>query len=626
MLARIHRLTLDRLRSEIEPVSAQDYMRYLIARQHVAGGRRLEGKRGVLEAIAQLQGFEVAAAAWERDVLPSRVLNYDPRWLDELSLSGEVAWARLSLKKTTGTGRAASPQRATPITLALRRDLGWLLESVRGVEQPEDPATGAAAATLDALRAARGAVLRRPGAGEPAAPGAARRGAVGSRGARSGDGRRLLVAAADHDAGGIVAGAAGAAALQIWRTAVARGAAAGAVGGRCTASSRRRRRRTNWRRRSRGNCWRATAWSSGTWWRARTSRCRGATCCGRCDGWRCAATCAAGASSAASSGEQYALPEAVDGLRRVRREERTGETVRINAADPLNLVGIITPGPRVASVHTNAVVFRDGLVVSVEEGRKVTSRETVDEDCPTRPRAVHADPASISNHSAGIQSPRGLAWVRSTQGERQMEYGEVVRRRRMVRAFDSTPIPRDIVERLLNYTQRGPSSGFSQGFEFLVFDGVEQTTTFWDNVDPAMKVYLSGAVAAPLIIVPFAHEQTYVDRYRQADKAATGRERGEDFPAPYWFIDSAFASMLVLLGAIDEGLGAFYFSVGANRKAVDEFLARLAVPAGYLANRRDRHRLSERWRATGCHERGEGRPPARVESAPHRPLVIRKRP
>jgi ATP-dependent Lhr-like helicase len=74
-------------------------------------------------------------------------------------------------------------------------------------------------------------------------------------------------------------------------------------------------------------------------------------------------------------GEQYALPEAVDALRRVRREERTGETVRINAADPLNLVGIITPGARVASVHTNAVVFRDGVVVSVEEGRKVTSRE-----------------------------------------------------------------------------------------------------------------------------------------------------------------------------------------------------------------------------------------------------------
>ena len=74
-------------------------MRYLLARQHVAGKRRLEGKRGVLEAIAQLQGFEIAAVAWERDVLPSRVVNYNPQWLDELCLAGEVAWARLSLQK-----------------------------------------------------------------------------------------------------------------------------------------------------------------------------------------------------------------------------------------------------------------------------------------------------------------------------------------------------------------------------------------------------------------------------------------------------------------------------------------------------------------------------------------------
>jgi ATP-dependent Lhr-like helicase len=74
-------------------------------------------------------------------------------------------------------------------------------------------------------------------------------------------------------------------------------------------------------------------------------------------------------------GEQYALPEAVDGLRRTRREPRTGETVRINAADPLNLAGIITPGPRVPAVHTNAVIFTDGVVTAVEEGRKLVQRE-----------------------------------------------------------------------------------------------------------------------------------------------------------------------------------------------------------------------------------------------------------
>nr|MDP9236267.1 DEAD/DEAH box helicase [Chloroflexota bacterium] len=111
LLARIHRYTLDRLRSEIEPVSAQDFMRYLFVRQHVSGKRRFEGRRGLLDAIAQLQGFEVAASAWERDVLPSRILNYDPRWLDELCLAGDVAWGRLSLRKTNGVARGSSPSR-----------------------------------------------------------------------------------------------------------------------------------------------------------------------------------------------------------------------------------------------------------------------------------------------------------------------------------------------------------------------------------------------------------------------------------------------------------------------------------------------------------------------------------
>jgi nitroreductase len=150
----------------------------------------------------------------------------------------------------------------------------------------------------------------------------------------------------------------------------------------------------------------------------------------------------------------------------------------------------------------------------------------------------------------------------------------------MVRAFDGRPIPRDCVERLLAYTQRGPSSGFTQGFEFLVFDGPEQTSTFWSSISPATRDYLAAVTPAPLIIVPFAHEQAYVDRYRQPDKLATARESGADFPAPYWFIDPAFAAMLVLLGAIDEGLGAFYFSVDANRRAVESFVKRFAVPDG----------------------------------------------
>src|SRR5207253_64390 len=154
LLARIHRLTLDRLRSEIEPVSAQDLARYLFERHHLSPRARAGGRAALREAIAMLAGFEIAASAWESDVLPARVAGYRAEWLDSLCLAGEVAWARLTPKRATSTTSAAtgSTSRATPITLALRRDLGWLLASVRGDAEPEGPASEAAQATLEALR------------------------------------------------------------------------------------------------------------------------------------------------------------------------------------------------------------------------------------------------------------------------------------------------------------------------------------------------------------------------------------------------------------------------------------------------------------------------------------------
>ncbi|MBI5288843.1 MAG: hypothetical protein HY873_07710 [Chloroflexi bacterium] len=376
LLARIHRLTLDRLRSEIEPVSAQDYMRYLFARQHVSGGRRLEGKRGLLDAIAQLEGFEVPAVAWERDVLPSRVLNYDPRWLDEMALAGEVAWARLSLKKTNGAGRASSPQRATPITLALRRDLGWLLESVRATEQPQDPETGAAAATLDALRQHGALFFDDLAAASRQLP------------------VQLEEALWDLVARGLVAGDGFSSLRQIMTPAGSSRSARAARrhsrygGGRASRATQPQGRwsivhryqpepspadelaeRVAWQLLARyGVVFRdvVARENFAVPWREVLRAMRRMEMRGDVRGGRFVS---------GFVGEQYALPEAVDGLRRVRREPRTGETVRINAADPLNLAGIITPGPRVPSVHTNAVIYRDGVVVSVEEGRKTVSRE-----------------------------------------------------------------------------------------------------------------------------------------------------------------------------------------------------------------------------------------------------------
>ena len=146
LLARIHRATLDRLRREIEPVSAADFLRFLTGWQHVgghatagsgigAGGgvgsgvgsddRRVEGPLGVSAVVGQLQGYEIPASAWEASVLPLRVARYDPAWLDQLCLSGEVAWLRLSQPAPQGEveRQQAGANRVSPITLLYREQM-----------------------------------------------------------------------------------------------------------------------------------------------------------------------------------------------------------------------------------------------------------------------------------------------------------------------------------------------------------------------------------------------------------------------------------------------------------------------------------------------------------------------
>ncbi len=149
LLARIHRYTLDRLRREIEPVSVADYVRFLAAWQYAAEGYRLEGPRGIADVIRKLAGFEAPAAAWESRILPARVQGYRQQWLDELTLSGEIVWGRL-------WSAGNSPIRSTPICLLLRDDLdAWL-----ALAAPPDEAklSGPAHDVLDALRS-RGAMF-----------------------------------------------------------------------------------------------------------------------------------------------------------------------------------------------------------------------------------------------------------------------------------------------------------------------------------------------------------------------------------------------------------------------------------------------------------------------------------
>ena len=122
LLARIHRYTVNRLRREIEPVEARDFVRFLFEWQRVAPEARVEGADAVANIVSQLEGFEAPAAAWETEILPARVNEYDPAWLDELSRAGRVVWTRIAPLNSSGE-RAPSPVRTTPIALASRRNL-----------------------------------------------------------------------------------------------------------------------------------------------------------------------------------------------------------------------------------------------------------------------------------------------------------------------------------------------------------------------------------------------------------------------------------------------------------------------------------------------------------------------
>lgn len=150
----------------------------------------------------------------------------------------------------------------------------------------------------------------------------------------------------------------------------------------------------------------------------------------------------------------------------------------------------------------------------------------------------------------------------------------------------ASAIPKEVVERILDNAQRGPSSGYSQGFDFLVFDGQEMTNIFLRHLASEEESHEPSeiedeVVNAPLVIVPLAHSQAYARRYLEPDKKHFGRKSEEDWPAPYWFIDTAFASMLVLLTAVDAGLGAYYFSIGPTSKSIPIFKKAFGIPDEY---------------------------------------------
>ena len=375
LLSRIHLYTQERLRREIEPVSAQDFMRFLLRWQHAAPGTQREGRRGLLAVVEQLQGFELAAGAWEESVLPARVAAYDPAWLDALCLSGEVVWGRLTVRAGAAEGEeptrgGVAPSRATPLAFACRDDLPWLLAAARGDAAPPVPGPGPARDILERL-AAQGALFegdllastgRLPVEVEEALWDLVARGLVTADGFGA---VRALLARRQVDRERRrtrVASARGRLRRRLREAHAAPGrfallpTAAGTGDRETLAEAIAEQLLARW-----GVVFHDLLGREPLvlpkreiFWALRRMEARG--------------TARGGRFVTGFTGEQFALPGAVDALRQTRKLPRRGETVHLSGADPLNLVGTVVPGARVPALRGHSVVYRDGVSVESAAG------------------------------------------------------------------------------------------------------------------------------------------------------------------------------------------------------------------------------------------------------------------
>jgi ATP-dependent Lhr-like helicase len=371
LLARIHRLTVATLRKQIEPVTAAQFMQWLLRWQHLAAGTQVAGERGTLEVLRQLQGFEIPANAWERQVLARRIVDYDPKWLDQLCLTGAVGWGRLSphpatldssASRGTETPGAATRQRrviptsVAPITFFVREDADWMTPRHPGAELSENNGLShGAQLVLDFLRQ-RGAsffadIVRGTGklkaeietalwelvaAGLVTADGFDNLRSLidPKRRAGQGSGRALRPR---HNAGRW--------ALLHADQVVERPRAVEAA---CWMLLRRYGIvvRDVLAREANLPPWRELLGGF------RRLEDRGEIRGGRfVDGFL---------------GEQFALPVAVESVRAMRKLDAATGTITLSAADPLNLVGILVPGERVPAISGNSVSYRDGAAAPTD--------------------------------------------------------------------------------------------------------------------------------------------------------------------------------------------------------------------------------------------------------------------
>ena len=389
LLARIHRYTVNRLRAEIEPVSARDYLRLLFDWQGVSADTQREGAQALDAVVEQLAGFEAPAAAWETAILPARLSDYEPSLLDDACLSGRIAWARLGAPaaKPKANGRRPAPLKSTPISLFPRKSASiW----TRPVAEEPAHVSARAAKVAEFIRVngasffdeivddthllrtqveealaelvAAGQVISDSFGGLRALltpPRHHRRRASGAR--LAGAGRWVLVKRKRGDEHRPAHKA-----ERIEQIALALLRRYGVVFMRML-------------EREAGSLPR---------WRDLLRVYRKLEARGEIRGGRFVS---------GFSGEQFALPEAIAALRAIRRHAPDDSLVSVSGADPLNLAGILTPGPKLAALTGNRVLYRDGIPIAFLEGDETRLLEPVEGEMENRARLAlhgHLEPAA----------------------------------------------------------------------------------------------------------------------------------------------------------------------------------------------------------------------------------------
>ena len=398
LLARIHRLTLADARKRVQAVPAETFWRFLAEHHHLAPEARRESRAGLFEAVGQLQGFELAASAWEGEVLPGRVAKYQPEWLDTLSFSGELAWGRLRPpRKMEDPEKAAgsSLTRVAPIALSFRADLAWMLPPERLGADAALPAARPEAQKVYAALKAQGALFfddLADASGLLATEVKDALSELAALGVVTSDGFSALR--------GLVLAKAPAPRRRVsrWGARPARAASA-PVGrwtlfpGRVTACAPEERlQQWAWQLLRRyGVLFRdllEREAAAPSWWELvpvlRRLEARGETRGGRF--------------VAGVAGEQYALPEAVEALRRARGDEDSWLVV--SASDPLNLEGVLNDKPRVPAVRGNRLLYRNGKVVAVFQAGSAAFREDLPE--PVKAKAERALQLQVPSLRDGV--------------------------------------------------------------------------------------------------------------------------------------------------------------------------------------------------------------------------------